>query len=337
MLEKPRATDVHKAWRGALASLLVLILSLSAVPAMAEGDSPLSAPQSALDGALACPSSFDHPNHEPVLLVHGLGSTGEENWGWNYASTLPALGYDVCTIDIPGRGWGDMQVSAEYVVHAVRRIAAVSGRQVDIMGHSQGGVEPRWVLRWWPRTRELVDDLVTLGTPHHGLADPGAGDMGCPLPCAPPADWQFRDSARFLRALNSVDETPGRVSYTSIWSRNDELVQTLALGRPTSELDGASNVAIQDLCAGRGVSHVGLAADAVAFSLVMDALAHAGPTDVTRFDRSTCSELMMPGVSLPASGDPVGWLTAPATAPRVAEEPPLASYATDGEPQRLPQ
>ena len=38
----------------------------------------------------------------------------------------------------PDRGLGDSQISAEYVVHALRRIRAESGRKVAVIGHSQG-------------------------------------------------------------------------------------------------------------------------------------------------------------------------------------------------------
>lgn len=151
--------------------------------------------------------------------------------------------------------------------------------------------------------------------------------MPCPLPCAQPALWQIREGSRFLSALNSVDETPGDVSYTSIWSRTDELVQTFALGEDTSVLDGASNVAIQDLCPGRPVSHFTLEADAVGFALVMDALTHTGPTNPARFDEATCLQSTMPGVSLTEGrGDPIAGYATFATAERAREEPPLAPY-----------
>src|SRR3546814_8807424 len=53
-----------------------------------------------------------------------------------------------------------MQVSAEYVVNALRRIRADSGRKVAMIGHSQGVTVPRWALKWWPSARDAVDDFV---------------------------------------------------------------------------------------------------------------------------------------------------------------------------------
>src|SRR5207247_4955501 len=110
--------------------------------------------------------------------------------------------------------------------------------------------------------------------------------------CSPSA-WQMRHGSLFLAALNSEDETPGSVSYSSIYSQTDELVQP----PETAIIDGASNVMIQDLCPLRPVHHVGLNEDAVVFALVMDALDHPGPADPTRIDPMICTELFMPGVT----------------------------------------
>lgn len=314
----------------AVACLTLLAMLLTLVPAGADDGPPLATPSAAMDKALHCPPTYLHPEHEPVLLVHGLGATGRENWGWNYARALPQAGFDVCTIDLPGRAWNDIQVSSEYVVHAVRTMSAASGKRVDILGHSEGGLQPRWAVRWWRDVSEAVDDLVTLGSPHHGVLDP-LSHYQCPLPCIPGALWQMREGSRFLTALNAGDETPGPVSYTSVWSTSDELVQSMSLGKPTSVLEGAANVMVQDLCPGRWVSHVGLASDAATFAVVTDALTHEGPADTSRFDQQSCLRVNLPGVDPTAlRGDPVGMLLAPLTAPRLDREPELRDYATSG-------
>ncbi|MGH2722051.1 MAG: esterase/lipase family protein, partial [Actinomycetota bacterium] len=276
---------------------------------------------------LRCPATFAGAG-EPVLLVHGLGATGIENWGWNLAGVLPGRGLDVCTVDLPGRAWTDIQASSEYVVHAVRAMAAATGRKVDVVGHSEGGLQPRWATRWWSDVRDRVDDIVTLGTPHHGVVDPTFGLVHCPVPCVPGALWQMREGSDFLTALNAGDETPGDVSYTSIWSATDELVQLLALGKPTSDLAGASNVRIQDVCPGRPVSHVGLAVDAPTSAVVLDALTHPGPADPARVDRRTCLQATAPDAP-PGGlrGDPLGLLTGPLGAEWTATEPALRDYA----------
>jgi triacylglycerol lipase len=310
-----------------LATLTFAGAALWFTPAGADDSPPLTVPVQALEGALHCPAAFVNDGHEPVLLVHGLGATGVENFGWNLARALPAQGFDVCTVDMPARAWSDIQVSSEYVVHAVRTIAAATGRKVDIVGHSEGGFQPRWATRWWSDVRAHVDDIVTLGTPHHGVIDPTLKLLTCPIPCVPGALWQMREGSAFLRALNAGDETPGDISYTSIWSATDELVQVLALGTPTSNLAGASNLMIQDLCPGRPVSHVGLATDAPTFAVILDALTRDGPADRTRVDPITCLQGTIAGLQYTdLRGDPLGLLTGPLSAEWTASEPALRDY-----------
>ena len=57
--------------------------------------------------------------------------------------------------------------------------AMAGGRQIDILGHSQGGLQPRWMTRFFPHTRALVDDLVTLAAPHHGTTLASLSRRGC--------------------------------------------------------------------------------------------------------------------------------------------------------------
>lgn len=320
---------MRKLW----AMVLLALLCLASTPAAAAQDAPLSVPEAVLDGAVSCPTSFVHKDHEPVLLVHGTGATAEENWGWNYAAGLPPLGYDICTVDLPRRALGDIQVSSEYVVWAIRKMAASSGKKVDILAHSQGGLVARWALKWWPSTQNSVDDLVTLGTPHHGVFDAANFRALCmQLGCSPPAVWQMLVGSTFLRALNSGDETPGGVSYTSIWSQTDEIVQFIPSGQPTSQLDGAAVIAIQDLCPMKSVRHIGFLFDSMTFALAMDALSQPGPSDPGRVGTAHCLGFATPGMSLPPSAAFVaipfllGVLTGGVVEP-VAAEPPLAPYA----------
>jgi triacylglycerol esterase/lipase EstA (alpha/beta hydrolase family) len=293
------------------------------VAAAPAGDGPtLSVPEAQLAASLSCPAEFS-PWHDPVLLVHGTATNSRDSWSQNYLHVLPARGFSVCAVDLPDRSLSDIQVSAEYVVNAVRTMAAASGRRVDVIGHSQGTLEMRWALRWWPDMPRLIDDAISLAGPHHGAS---GADQVCLTGSCAPAVHQMRPPAHFLAALNRGDETPGDVEYTSIFSSNDELVQP-----PRSAiLAGAVNVLVQDLCPGRPVHHGALLYDAVVFALVYDALTHAGPADPARFDPTTCTQAWMPGMAEPVTTNVV--LYGPALAAvlahsTVTEEPPLAPYA----------
>jgi triacylglycerol lipase len=314
--------------RRALVVLLALVLAGAACTPT--GDPPLSVPERLLDDALKCPSRFAHRSSEPVLLVHGTFTNPEENWSWNYGHGLPRAGYDVCTVRLPDRSTGDIQVSSEYVVHAVREIYERSGSKVDVLGHSQGGLQPRWAVRWWPSLRTKVDDLVMLGTPNHGTVVADAAALS-PVG-APPSAWQMRTASRFVAALNSGDETPGDVSYTSIYTAIDELVQPV-VPTPTAAVAGGRNVRIQDLCPGRVVEHVGLAYDAAVHDVVIDAFTNTGPANPARFDRTTCLQVAFDGVApepLLSTGIAElqeGFGSGLVGGPSATAEPPLKPYA----------
>ena len=307
----------------------VALVSLLAATQAGGGDPTLSVPADRLAAAVECvePAAPD-PDKEPVLLVHGTGVTPEENWSWNYLAVLPGEGWTTCTVRLPDRATGDIQVASEYVVHAIRAVAERTGKAVDVLGHSQGGLEPRWALRWWPGTRVLVDDLVTLASPHHGTV---TSDVSCANGCFPAAH-QMRTTSRFVAALNSEDETPGDVSTTSIATRTDELVQPVE----TTAVEGATNVVLQDLCPGRATDHAGIAGDAVAYALVVDAFTTPGPADPARIDRLACADVSFvpPGAAFESglaglrATDPFD----PSRFRPVAEEPPLAAYAAQSAP-----
>ncbi|MGV9315406.1 esterase/lipase family protein [Streptomyces sp. NPDC003691] len=298
----------------------------TAAAAATAGDPALSVPADRLAAALDCPSGFGGSAKDPVLLVHGTGVDAGLNWGWNYAPALRGLGYDVCTVDLPGRSLTDIQESAEYVVHALATMRAATGRKVDAIGHSQGGLQLRWALTYWPSLRESVDDVVSLGTPEYGAA---AGDPACVLSCAP-ALHQMRPGSAFLTALNSGDPTPGGVSYTAVYTRDDLVVTPYR----TSVRQGARNIKVQDVCGVRLVTHIGLVYDSVTFRLVRDALDRPGPADPARLPTGACTAApYLPGVGA-ADIAYAGAVVAPAaataalTAPRVRDEPALRPYAS---------
>ena len=277
----------------------------------------LSTSSSTMEAALSCPGGFTHPGRDSVLLVHGTGATPEQNWGSGFLPGLQAAGYDVCTIRLPGRALVDIQLSTEYVVHAVRTMHAASGRPVDIVGHSQGGLQPRWAVKWWPDVLASVDDVVTMASPHHGTLP---ADM-CQFQC-PAATWQMKQGARFIAALNAGDETPGSVSYTSVYTHFDEAV----LPSSTAVLAGGTTIAVQDVCPARPVDHVGMAVDAATFAIVVDALSNAGPAVAGRVPTSVCTQFGVPGADWRGGFQPdgfEGWDNSSQT----SAEPPLKPYA----------
>jgi triacylglycerol lipase len=305
-----------------------VLLALLA-PATARGAGPaLSVPPSALDAALECPRPIAERGPPPVLLVHGTAVTPESSWSWNLMRSLPPRRHPVCTVRLPERALEDIQVASQYVVHAVRELSDASGGRIDLVGHSQGTLEPRWAAKWWPDVGSSLDDVVLLAPPSHGVS---SAEGACTAGRCAPAIWQMTRGSRFLSALNRGDETPGGASYTVVYSQTDELVTP----PETAPLAGASNHLIQSLCPGRPVHHAGLLFEAVSFALTLDALDHRGPASAARFDPATCLATTAPEVDLVQGavvadaylyGDAAAAL---ATHRTTESEPPLAPYADE--------
>ena len=307
--------------RSAILALLVVLAmpgASSATHTPYPGTARYSVPTKKMDNALACrdgKSKLDgRERRQPILLVHGTGVSREYNWSWNYWNQLADLRYEVCWVQLPHAALNDIQVSSEYVARAISVMHRKSDEMVDVMGHSQGGLQPRWAIRFFPSGR-WVADYIALASPNHGttVAD-GVQALGrCFESC-----WQMQTTSEFIAALNAEDETPGRTHYTSIYTSTDELVQPVG----TQALDGATNVLLQDLCPGRSVDHASIAGDGLAYLLVMDAIKHAGAADPGRLPETACQEAAMPGSGTPPPGTPdwSGYESADA-------EPPLKAYA----------
>jgi hypothetical protein len=287
---------------GLLSSIAALAMAASVVPANAAVDigPALSTPSSVLENALSCPDGFTHPDRNPVLLVQGTGTGPELQWGEGYAKFLPLIGRDWCMVALADRALADVQLSAERVVQAVRTMHRRTGRQVDMIGASQGAMEERWAVRWWPDVRANVNDLITLEGANQGIPEtiPFCASGGCQA-----AVWQFTYGSKFMAALNK-DPVPDGPSYTAIYSYTDTFMlgatpgTPLAWGQiPSPSSPKLSNILIQDLCPGREVEHAGSIIDAAEAAVALDALEHPGPAQLSRVNPSVCNKLFAPGVN----------------------------------------
>jgi pimeloyl-ACP methyl ester carboxylesterase len=293
-----------------------------------------------LADSLSCssPQLNQHPDKEPVLLVHGTFTKGHEQYSWNWELMLASADYDYCVVTYPDRGMNDQQISAEYVAYAVMTMQGLSGRKVDMVGHSQGASMPRWAIKYWPSVQAGLDDFVLIAGPNHGTEAGGFPNaLVTVLGGQPPAFYQFSPSSRFNAHVNQGDETPGTVDYTSVYSYSDELVQP-ALPVPTAALEWGQvnphvlNVNVQDACPGRAVDHVSIGTtDAFVMALAIDAFKHAGPADLSRLDRTTCTapnQYVTPSTFAGMQGACCGPTADDfANAPRSSEEPPTSEYA----------
>jgi triacylglycerol esterase/lipase EstA (alpha/beta hydrolase family) len=326
--------------RGLMRPVLLALATLALVPAAAaadDGGAPvdrpgpaLSVPADKLAASLECNGALEHATRDPVLLVPGTGATAKDNYSWNYEPALDAQHIPWCAVTFPSSGNNDIQVNGEYTVNAIRVLHARSGRRIAIIGHSQGGMVPRWAMRFWPDTRPMVEDLVGIAASNHGSSV--AQNMCSLRGSCTPADWQQSTNSNFLRALNAPYETFGGTDYTVISSHTDEEVQPDGAAELHTGAGAITNVHVQDICPADTTEHLGLGTyDAVAYALAMDAIDHAGPAVPDRVSRGVCSTPFMPGVNpltFPTDAAQAAYDVETSDAQSLTAEPPLACYTT---------
>jgi hypothetical protein len=324
--------------RAALVAAAVLVLAPAAASAAYAPPSrpgpALSVPAAKLAASLSCVGTLRGASHAPVLLVPGTSLNPATDYGYGWEPALRTLGWPYCAVTLPGNAMGDIQVAGEYVVYAIRTMHAAYGGLIDIVGHSQGGMVPRWALRFWPDTRAMVDDLVGLSPSNHGTLD---AIPVCAASCAP-AFWQQRSNAAFIAALNSAQETFPGISYTDIYTNTDEVVVPNFGPAASSSLSGGggaiANIAIQSVCPADVTEHLGVGIyDNTAYQLALDALTHPGPADPSRVAATTCLTPLMPGIDPSTFAANYANTLASvagtvASSPRTTSEPPLACYVT---------
>ncbi len=211
---------------------------------------PLDVPAATLRRSLRC-SGVARGGREPILLVPGTTLTPSPNYAWNYEWALVAMRFSFCTVELPENANGDIQVAAQYVVYAVRQAHQLSGAKVQIIGYSQGGMVPRWALRFWPDTRALVDDDVGLDASNHGTED-----------------------SQFCNADEVVTPNVGPAASSAVHGGGGRIV----------------NVAVQSICPNDASEHLAMGTyDPLGYALALDALTHDGPADPARIARTVCA------------------------------------------------
>lgn len=269
------------------ATLLSLALAVAGGPsASAVGVSPPGA------NDFTCRPSAVHPY--PVVLVPGTFESMAKNWA-TLSPDLKSQGYCVYSLDygvsngVPASG--PITASAAELRTFVNRVLVASrAKQVDIVGHSQGGMMPRYYLGFLGGARK-VHQLIGIAPSNHGTTvaripvplPPGSPPV--PNPCAA-CDDQAAGSP-FLTKLNSIGDIVAGPSYTVISTVNDEVVRpytSQALAGPPKRV---TNIVIQHLCPLDPIEHDQTPNDPVVHQLVSNALAQVkGPGDPTF--RPTC-------------------------------------------------
>ena len=260
----------------AATSLALLGASLMGVPA-AQADTVDVSPPGANDWT--CKPSAAHPY--PVVLVPGTF----ENMAKNWATMSPALksqGYCIFALNYGATNGvdatGPVADSARQLAPFVDKVLASTGaRKVDLVGHSQGGMMPRYYLGFLGGA-DKVNHLVGIAPSNHGTrglitpapdAVPPATSVGGSN-CQACADQQA--GSPFLTELNSIGDTVPGPAYTVISTTHDEVVTPYPSQFLAGPAQQVTNITIQDKCPADVIDHDQAPNDPVTQRLVSDAL-----------------------------------------------------------------
>jgi triacylglycerol lipase len=233
-------------------------------------------------------------DQNPILFIHGRGGD-ISNWddmitrfkddGWPNSS-LYAYNFQNSVVCTEQQNINNANQIKQWVDDI---LSSTEAQKVDIVAHSMGGISSRYYIKFIADLNK-IDDYVTLGSPHHG---------------SPTQDcvYSYDTPTTFMITLNEGDETPGgilddaigdridpylgvtyngthipgNISYTSIYSADDQIVTPYN----TSYLEGAINVVAY------GLSHTEIVTTELAYDMVYEAVKDEYITTTTTTSSTT--------------------------------------------------
>jgi triacylglycerol esterase/lipase EstA (alpha/beta hydrolase family) len=226
-----------------------------------------------------CKPPAEHPR--PVILVPATATTMSLDFD-TISPLLKNNGYCVFALNYGAYGvlsaTGEITKSAGELAAFVGRVRAATGAaQVDLVGHSQGGMMPRYYLKFLGGAA-VVHRLVGLSPSNHGTTLHGVTALVRAFPwvkvpmdlVAGPAWSEQLAGSDFLSRLNAGGDTVPGVEYTVIQTRYDEVVtpyRSAFLSGPR-----VTNITVQHVCAKDLSEHLSIAFDHVALREMLNAL-----------------------------------------------------------------
>jgi len=158
---------------GVTGVVLCGMLSAAGCAAADDDTAPGGADEAGADRLAASARGGYTQTRYPIVLAHGMGGFdrlfGVYEYFYGIPAELRAGGAKVYITNVPA--FGAAEARGEELLAQVEYIAASSGAgKVNLIGHSQGGIDIRYVLAARP---DLVASVTTVGSPHEGadLAD----------------------------------------------------------------------------------------------------------------------------------------------------------------------
>lgn len=227
----------------------------------------------------SCKPSAAHPY--PVILVPGTFENMAKNWA-SMSPSLKSEGYCVYALNYGSTNGvdasGPVADSAGQLAPFVDAVLASTGaKKVDLVGHSQGGMMPRYYMGFLNGAKN-VNQLVGIAPSNHGTRGLIAPTPGSVPPatsaggsnCQACADQQA--GSPFLTKLNSIGDTVPGPAYTVISTTHDEVVTPYQSQFLAGPLQKVTNITVQDKCPADVIEHDQTPNDPVVQRLVSNAL-----------------------------------------------------------------
>ena len=229
----------------------------------------------------SCKPSQEHPF--PVVLVEGTFENMLKNW-LTMSPYLKDKGYCIFALNYGKthgvQATGPIGRSAQELSRFVDKVLDATGAsEADLVGHSQGGMMPRYYMRFLGGAAK-VNHLIGIAPSNRGTTTPIQPPPGFAAGSPCKACSQQMAGSAFLTKLNAGRDIEAGPSYTVISTIYDEVVTpytSQALAGPATQV---TNLVIQDYCPLDTIEHDQTPNDPVVQQIVAAALSHnSGPAD----------------------------------------------------------
>ncbi|KAG0217958.1 hypothetical protein BGX33_008989 [Mortierella sp. NVP41] len=217
----------------------------------------------------------------PIVLVHGLFATGEANWVY-MGPRLAQAGYCVYAItygaksQVPFIAATDKMENgaAQLSAYINKVLAATKATKVDLVGHSEGSLMPRYYLKFLGGAAKVAK-FTAFGSIVYGTSPDSTHKFFSTLglydefkksidPICQ-ACFQLLVGSDFLNNLNAGGVTVPGVKYQFIVSKFDEVVTPYTNGFIRDNNPNVHNVVLQDLCPFDRAGHILQMLDPIVF------------------------------------------------------------------------